>query len=91
VIAHKFIGYEFDYLNKNDDNYSKKLTIIWCIKESLYKLFTTPGLSFLNHTLVIPFMLQDKKTITWIDYLDKKYRFNATFLEFEGFSCAFVI
>jgi phosphopantetheinyl transferase len=91
VIAHKFIDYEFDYLNKNDEDYIKKLTIIWCIKESLYKLFATPGLSFSNHTLVIPFMLKDEETIAWIDYLDKKHRFNASFLEFEGFSCAYVI
>jgi 4'-phosphopantetheinyl transferase len=91
LIAHKFVGYEFDYLDKNDEDYIKKLTVIWCVKEALYKLFATPKLSFLNHTLVIPFMLQDNVTVAWIDYLDKKHKFNAAFLEFEGFSCAYVI
>ena len=52
IIAHKFIDYENDYLNENASNYIKKLTILWCIKESLYKLFATPGLSFKNHCLV---------------------------------------
>jgi 4'-phosphopantetheinyl transferase len=36
-------------------------------------------------------MLKDGETVAWIDYQDKKYRYNTHFLEFEGFSCAFVI
>ncbi|MGC1204451.1 MAG: 4'-phosphopantetheinyl transferase superfamily protein [Flavobacteriaceae bacterium] len=91
IIAHKFIDYEFDYLNENDDHYIKKLTTIWCVKESLYKLFATPGLSFKQHCLVIPFMITDEQTIAWIDYEDKKHRYNIHFLEFEGFTCAYAI
>lgn len=91
IIAHKFIDYEFDYLNGNDPQYIKKLTAIWCVKESLYKLFATPGLSFKQHCLVIPFMIPDEQTIAWIDYEDKKHRYNIHFLEFEGFTCAYAI
>lgn len=91
VIAHKFIDYEFDYLHKEDSDYVKKLTAIWCVKESLYKLFATPGLSFKQHCLVIPFMIKDEETIAWIDYEKKKYRYKIDFLEFEGFTCAYAI
>ena len=91
IIAHKFIDYEFDYLNKNDLEYIKKLTVIWCVKESLYKLYTTPGLSFKKHCLVIPFSENDNKTIAWIDYKKRKHRYNINFLEFEGFFCAYAI
>ena len=91
VIADKFIDYEFQYLKKKADDYRKKLTVVWCIKESLYKLFATPGLSFKLHTLVIPFMLDDKTTIAWIDYEENKWRYQSHFLEFEGFTCAYVI
>jgi hypothetical protein len=45
---------------------------------------------FREHFLVIPFMLEDGETVAWIDYKGKKYRYNTHFLEFEGFSCAFV-
>ncbi|WP_298754263.1 4'-phosphopantetheinyl transferase superfamily protein [uncultured Psychroserpens sp.] len=90
IIAKKFVDYEFKYLSKDDDTYIKKLTVIWGIKESLYKLFATPGMLFREHFLVIPFMLQDGKTVAWIDYMNKKYRYNTAFLEFEGFTCAFV-
>jgi len=90
VIAHKFVDYEFDYLEE-EDSYKNKLTVIWCIKESLYKLFATSGMLFKQHFLVIPFMLQDKHTVAWIDYKAKKYRYNTHFLEFEGFTCAYVM
>lgn len=91
IIAHKFIDYEFDYLDENDLDYIKKLTTIWCVKESLYKLFATPGLSFKKYFLVIPFTIEEKETIAWIDYKDKKHRYNIHFLEFEGFTCAYAI
>ena len=91
VIAHKFIDYEFDYLDENESNYINKLTIIWCIKESLYKLFATPGLSFKQHCLVIPMSDSENETVAWIDYEDKKYKYNIHFLEFEGFTCAYAI
>tara|TARA_R100001377_G_scaffold78079_1_gene55656 strand:+ start:260 stop:892 length:633 start_codon:yes stop_codon:yes gene_type:complete len=91
VIAHKFMDYESQYLQKDADDYIRKLTVIWCVKESLYKLFATPGLSFLKHTLVIPFELVDSETRAWIDYDNNKYGYQTTFLEFEGFTCAFAL
>lgn len=91
VIAHKFMEYEFQYLKKEDTDYINKLTVIWCVKESLYKLFATPGLSFLQHTLVIPFTIEEASTVAWIDYEDVKYRFNTAFFEFEGFTCAYAL
>ena len=91
IIAHKFVNYEFEYLDKEGQNYIKRLTIIWCIKESLYKLFATPGMLFRNHFLVIPFLIEDHETVSWIDFKGKKYRFQANFFEFEGFTCAFTL
>ncbi|WP_299553412.1 4'-phosphopantetheinyl transferase superfamily protein [Seonamhaeicola sp.] len=90
VIAHKFIDYESDYLDKKAPDYIRKLTLLWCIKESLYKLFATPGLSFKDHCLAIPFRIEDNETTAWIDYKSKKHRYDVRFLEFEGFSCAYV-
>ena len=91
IIAHKFIDYEFNFLKREDADYVRKLTAIWCVKESLYKLFATPGLSFKEHCLVIPFLIEDKSTVAWIDYENKKCRYNIHFLEFEGFTCAFAL
>ncbi|MFS4482514.1 4'-phosphopantetheinyl transferase family protein [Hyunsoonleella sp. 2307UL5-6] len=91
IIAHKFVDYEFDYLSETSQDYVKKLTIIWCVKESLYKLYCTPGLSFKDHCLVIPFSVEDENTVAWVDYKQKKSRYTIEFLEFEGFTCAYAI
>ena len=90
-IAHKFIDYEFQYLVDTSNCYIRRLTIIWGIKESLYKLFATPGMLFKEHFIVIPFLVNHDKTVAWIDYKGKKFRYEASFLEFEGFSLAYVI
>jgi len=91
IIAHKFIGYEQDYLNKEASGYINKLTVIWCVKESLYKLFARPGMLFREHFLVIPFMIEDQTTMAWIDYNNLKHRYNSDFVEFEGFTCAYAL
>jgi phosphopantetheinyl transferase len=88
-IAPKFVDYECEYLDSEDQDYIKKLTIIWAIKESLYKLFATPGMLFKDHFLVIPFMLQDLNTQAWIDYKGLKQRYDCEFLEFDSFTCAY--
>ncbi len=89
IIAHKFVDYEFQYLKIDDAEYIKKLTTIWGVKESLYKLFATPGMLFREHFLVLPFMLEDQQTIAWIDYNNRKHKYLTHFLEFEGFTCAY--
>jgi 4'-phosphopantetheinyl transferase EntD len=91
IIANKFIDYESHYLKSTDDDYVNRLTVIWGIKESLYKLFATPGMLFKQHFLVIPFMMKDGKTVAWIDYKNKKYRYNTEFMEFDGFTCSYVV
>ncbi|MFL1010859.1 4'-phosphopantetheinyl transferase family protein [Flavisericum labens] len=91
IIASKFVDYENDYLDEKNGDYIEKLTVIWCVKESLYKLFATPGLSFKEHCLVIPVSDDENETVAWIDYENKKSRYNVEFLEFEGFTCAYAI
>ena len=91
IIAHKFVDDEFNLLDKQAEDYINKLTVIWGIKESLYKLFATPGMLFKKHFLVIPFMISDGETLAWIDYEGHKIRYNAKFLEFDGFTCAYTI
>ena len=90
-IASKFIGYEFNYVDLDSELAVRELSVIWCIKESLYKLMAEPGLSFKKNTLVIPFNLIDKDTRSWVDYMDLKIPFKSCFFEFEGFTCAYVL
>lgn len=87
-IARKFCGYEWEYLDADD---VRRLTLIWCIKEGLYKLFAKTGLSFKDHCKVVPFHPEDQQGIAWIQFRRHVEGFRAGFFEFEGFSCAWIL
>ena len=89
-IAPKFIGYETDYLSENEPKLIQKLTWIWCVKESLYKLYATPGMVFKKHFLVLPFGTESNSTFAWIIEDKQRSKYKAIFMEFEGFGCAIV-
>jgi phosphopantetheinyl transferase len=90
-IAHKFTTIN-DYQKLNhQDVIIRKLTIVWCAKESLYKSFNSVGLTFLNHIFVDDFSLYSNETTALVDFEDKKESYHIWFLEFEGFSCAYAI
>lgn len=89
-IAHKFTSVKnFD---KSSLTYKiRKLTAIWCAKESLYKGFNSAGLSFLNHIHVEDFGLDQKETTAIADFNNKTESYNVRFNEFEGFTCAYAL
>jgi 4'-phosphopantetheinyl transferase EntD len=87
-IAPKFVGYEYQYLKPNQEDYIQKLTWIWCIKESLYKLYAKPGMVFKTHFMVLPFDTTTPTTVSWIICGNKRLKYNGLFFEFEGFGCA---
>jgi 4'-phosphopantetheinyl transferase len=89
-IATKFIDFESIFLCEQDVLYIQQLTKIWCIKESVYKLMATPGLSFKQHILTIPFSDSDNSTTVWVDYNNQKHKYQADFFNFDGFCCAYI-
>lgn len=89
-IAPKFVGYETAYLSETDPKIVQKLTWIWCIKESLYKLHSTPGMEFKKQFLVLPFGTESNTTSAWIIEEHQSSKYLAVFMEFEGFGCAIV-
>ena len=89
-IAHKFTSV------KNFDKSSlttkiRKLTAIWCAKESLYKGFNSAGLSFLNHIHIEDFGLDQNETTAIADFNNKTESYHIWFSEFEGFTCAYAL
>lgn len=90
-IAHKFTPIEEYRTIANDDALMRKLTIVWCAKESLYKSFAEKGVSFLENIYVEEFMLEDYKTTATVTYEDKQQKYNVDYLEFEGFTCAYAL
>ncbi len=88
-IAHKFVDYEFTYLS--EPQLTKKLTKIWCAKESVYKAFATKGVSFRQHTRVLPFTMEEEKTKAWVFYGRRASSYNIEFFELEQYNCAYAL
>lgn len=88
-IAHKFTPIEEYRTLANTEAIIRKLTIVWGAKESLYKIYAQPGLSFLHHIDVKDFTFDDFKTYAEILFDGKKSEYKVSFMEFEGFTCVF--
>ena len=90
-IAHKFTPVEEYSTIANTDALIRKLTIVWGAKESLYKIYAEPGLSFLGHINVKDFSFEDNRTAASIFYEGDESSYTIEFLEFEGFTCVYAI
>lgn len=90
-IAHKFTPIEEYRTLANDDAIMRKLTMVWGAKESLYKSFAMPGLSFLQHIYVEDFRLEDLYTTASVSFNGKQETYNVWMEEFEGFTCAYAL
>lgn len=90
-IAHKFTPIEEYKTLANEDAIIRKLTIVWGAKESLYKIYAQPGLSFLQHIDVKDFSFEDENTTAEILYDGKRTEYEISFLEFEDFTCVYAL
>lgn len=90
-IANKFTPLKEYRTLANDDAVIQKLTIVWCAKEALYKLYAQEGVSFLNHIDVADFNFEDLQTTADISFNGSRTTFDICFFEFEGYSCAYAL
>ncbi|MGB3151896.1 MAG: 4'-phosphopantetheinyl transferase superfamily protein [Maribacter sp.] len=90
-IAHKFTPFEEYRTLANTAAIVRKLTIVWGAKESLYKIYGQPGISFLHHINVADFSFAESKTTAEILYKGQISNYSIDFLEFEGFTCVYAI
>ncbi|MDT7828551.1 4'-phosphopantetheinyl transferase superfamily protein [Pricia sp. S334] len=90
-IAHKFTPIEEYSTIANTDALIRKLTIVWGAKESLYKIYAEPGLSFLHHINVKDFSFEDDRTTAGILYKGDQSFYEIEFMEFEGFTCVYAV
>ena len=90
-IAPKFTPLKEYRTMANDDALIRKLTIVWGAKESLYKIYNTTGLSFLQHINVTDFDFDASQTTARINYHGKESHYQVYFTEFEGFTCVYAL
>ncbi len=90
-IADKFVDYEFEFLNKqNQEEYIRKLTVIWGIKESIFKICNEIGISFKNHIQTKAFEMNEKSGIATLTFQNKTREFMFHFEEIEDFTLVYV-
>jgi 4'-phosphopantetheinyl transferase len=90
-IAHKFTTVEEYSTLANEDAIMRKLTIVWGAKESLYKSFSHPGISFLNQIFVEDFRLDDKETSATVHAANRSETYSVYFQEFEEFTLVYAV
>jgi len=91
-IAHKFTPIKEYRTLANSDALIRKLTMVWGIKESLYKICGIKGLSFLKHMNVHDFSLsKDNESTAVVRHQGEEYDFQVHFFEFDGYTCAYAL
>jgi len=89
-IAPRFMDVShLDNLSKEEK--IKKATVIWGIKESIFKIKNEQGISFPNHIFEEDFLLEDKKTTAILKFNNREEVFNIIFDTIEDYVyvCAF--
>jgi 4'-phosphopantetheinyl transferase len=83
-IASKFM--DISHLeNLSHQDQIKKATVIWGIKESIFKIENQTGISFPNHIFENDFNLTDKKAQAELHFKNIRKKFNIHFEEIENY------
>ena len=87
-IKHKFISNAETKLI--DINSVRDLTVVWSIKESIYKLYKKQGLSFKNNIKIKSISDDFKNCSVLVEDLDKKSFFNSENIIHSDYICSIV-
>ena len=89
-IADKFVDYEFHFLKPEKiQEYIQKLTVIWGVKESIFKIRNEKGISFKDHIKVTTFELNENQGRAWLHFDNVVEDFNIYFEEIENFTLVY--
>lgn len=89
-IADKFIEPEFEFLDPMHlDDYTRRLIVIWGVKEAVFKMISREGISFKQNIHVSPFNTSDAKGLAHVGFeeIDRMYVFR--FEEIEDFTLVY--
>jgi phosphopantetheinyl transferase len=84
-IADKYVDYEFHFLKPEIiQQYIRKLTVIWGVKESIFKIRNEKGISFKDHIQVNPFEIDENRTTAILEMENIKQPFSIYFEEIDS-------
>ena len=88
-IADKFVEPEWEFLDKENQEYIRKLTAIWGVKESIFKIRNEAGISFKDHIHVHPFEIKDQSGIADLHFQNSVFQFKYHFIEIDNFTLVY--
>ena len=88
-IADKFVEPEWEFLDKENQDFIRKLTVIWGVKESIFKIRNEAGISFKDHIHVHPFEIKDQSGIADLHFQNKSIQFKYHFIEIDNFTLVY--
>jgi 4'-phosphopantetheinyl transferase len=89
-IADKFVDYEFHFLKPEKiQEYIRKLTVIWGVKESIFKIRNEKGISFKDHIKVTAFKMNENQGCAWLHFDNVVEDFNIYYEEIENFTLVY--
>ena len=90
-IAHKFTTLDTKVPGQSTSEIVRKLTLLWGAKESIYKISSIEGLSFLQHIYLEPEFAKKEWFEGVVNYGDQENYYRVSHVEFEGFSCVYAL
>jgi phosphopantetheinyl transferase len=89
-IAPKFAEKELEFLDEeNQEECIRKLTVIWGVKESIFKIRNEAGISFKDHIHVQPFEIGEQSGIADLHFQNKSIQFRYHFIEIDHFTLVY--
>ena len=88
-IADKFVEPEWEFLDKENQENIRKLTVIWCVKESIFKIRNEAGISFKDHIHVHPFEIKDQLGVADLHFQNCVIQFKYHFIEIDNFTLVY--
>jgi phosphopantetheinyl transferase len=86
----KFCTSEYCFLNPDSADYLRQLTVIWGVKEAVFKIENKVGISFKDHIFVQPFEMLHHKTDVILNFENKKKNMKTLFYEIENYTLVVV-
>lgn len=90
VIAPRFMEDNFSFPSSEDSEYIRKLTIVWGVKEAIFKVRNEKGISFKNHIKVEPFEMLSQNGLAHLHFQGLHQVFEMHFLQLQNFILVYV-
>lgn len=86
IIAHKFLHEtELTHVDEKASDYIEKLTVLWGIKEVIFKIRNEAGISFKDHIRAETFEMTDQKTTAYLEMNGASLAFEIHFFAVKNF------